>query len=151
MTYRPRYARVHTADLEHFEQKTLIEWTVWTEREEFEMLWAYPAGGKRPTQIAKQMKEEGQKPHVPDLFLSIPKWIGASRSYLGDLYHGLYIEMKVGKEKPNFGQRRMIDRLRECGYRVEVCYSAYEAAVVLVGYLGLRMRLVTDYPYFPKD
>ncbi len=142
--YLPRrYARTSTTDLEHFEQKTLIEWTVWTERWEFELFWAYPSGGKRPKGQAGKTKGEGQKTGVPDLFLSL------ARKVEGKLYHGFYIEMKAGKRKPGPNQRRIIGLLQENGYKVDVCYSAVDAARLLLEYLHLNKGEYLDpYPHF---
>ncbi len=142
--YPPRrYARTSTRDLEHFEQKTLIEWTVWTERPEFDLLFAYPAGGKRPKGQAGKTKGEGQKKGIPDLFLSLSRAVDHQR------YHGLYIEMKVEKRKPGPKQRRIIGLLQDNGYKVEVCYSAVAGAKVLLEYLDLSEKQYIDpYPYF---
>lgn len=138
-----RYARTSTTDLEHYEQKTLIEWTVWTERWEFELFWSYPAGGKRTKGQAGKTKGEGQKTGVPDLFLSLSRAVGHQR------FHGLYIEMKVGKRKPGPKQRRIIGLLQDNGYKVDVCYSAVAGARVLLEYLDLSEKQYIDpYTYF---
>ena len=63
---------------------------------------------------------------MPDIFLA------ASRQG----FHGLYIELKRQKsgrvEKP---QKDIIARLREAGYRVEVCKGWWEAREVIENYL----------------
>lgn len=115
--------------LEHVAQCALIVWAnsghVLDHYPELEWLYANPLGGYRPPKVAAEMKAEGAKAGVPDLTLPVPKG-GA---------HGLYIEMKIGDNKPTEDQRRWINFLRSQGYRVEVCYGEEEAKEVLISYL----------------
>lgn len=83
--------------------------------------------GRRFSPQAAKLLSEGLLPGVPDLFLPAPK----------AKYHGLYIEMKYGRNKPSPEQEDVIRMLRLCGYRVEVCYSADAAIRVIEEYLGL--------------
>lgn len=108
------------------EHDTQVECVNWF-REDFpvfaDLLWAIPNGGYRSKATARAMKAEGQKAGVPDLQLAVPR----------KGYHGLFIEMKkssvgkkgqlVGKGRTSELQDKMIERLREVGYKVEVCYS----------------------------
>ena len=50
-------------------------------------------------------------------------------------FHGLYIEMKYGKNKPTDHQKEWIKALKEQGYKVTVCYSGVEATQELESYL----------------
>jgi len=101
-------------------------------------LFAIPNGGARDAGTGAMMKAEGVKPGVPDLFLPQP-----SRTFAG-----LFIEMKKPGEQTtkNGGlserQVEVCNMLHDSGYRVEVCYSWREAAVVLVHYL--KHELLTD-------
>ena len=71
------------------------------------------------------LKHEGVKAGVPDLVL--PTGRGG--------YFGLYIELKVGKNKPTEKQLEWIDQLKEQNYYVKVCYGWREAADVIEKYL----------------
>jgi len=59
----------------------------------------------------------GIKKGAPDYFLAMAK--GG--------YHGLYFEMKKPKGRLSKDQLEFIPKLREQGYKVEVCYSWIEA------------------------
>jgi len=112
---------------ESTEQQALFEWAEFAAKKtpELKLLFAVPNGGKRPITTATRMKAEGQKPGVPDIFLPVPC----------GKYHGLYIEMKFGKNKPSANQLWWIEQLRQQGYRVDVCYGWGEAVKVIVEYL----------------
>lgn len=118
-------------DLEHQEQVQLFRHieevsAIIPGLKVLEWLFAIPNGGKRPKGEAGRMKAEGAKSGVPDLFLPIPR---------GE-HHGLFIEMKVEGRKPTKNQERWIDRLRENGYQVEICYSWQEAWNRIMEYVG---------------
>ena len=72
-----------------------------------------------------RLKKEGVKAGVPDIGLPVPR--GA--------YHGLYIELKVGKNKTSLKQKEWISMLKEQGYFVEVCYGWIAAKEVIENYL----------------
>ncbi|NCB31628.1 MAG: VRR-NUC domain-containing protein [Clostridia bacterium] len=76
---------------------------------------------------ANKLRSEGMLAGVPDLCLP-----AARRGY-----NGLYIEMKIGKNKTSEQQDAVIKYLREAGYQVEVCYGGDKAVEVLIFYLGL--------------
>lgn len=63
------------------------------------------------------LKHMGLKPGVSDICVSIPK----------GQYHGMFIELKFGKNKPTQHQINFIDNMREKGYHALVCVG-YEAA-----------------------
>lgn len=52
-------------------------------------LFAIPNGGSRDIREAVRLKRQGVKAGVSDMFLPIPN----------SMYHGLFIELKVGKTK----------------------------------------------------
>jgi hypothetical protein len=56
--------------------------------------------------------------------------------YYKDIECGLWIEMKVGKNKPTQEQEWWFEKLQENGYRVKVCYSAGEAIDEILDYLS---------------
>lgn len=89
-------------------------------------LYAIPNGGQRSKATAAKLKAEGVKSGIPDLHLP----------YARHGFHSLYIEMKVGSNKPSAAQREVMEELRRAGHCVKVCYSADEARLILVWYLG---------------
>jgi hypothetical protein len=112
---------------ESTEQQALFEWAEFTAKKtpELRLLFAVPNGGKRNITTAAILKREGVKSGVPDICLPVPR----------NEFHGLYIEMKFGKNKPTENQLWWIEQLRRQGYRVEVCYGWSEAVKVIVGYM----------------
>ncbi len=111
------------------EQCIVIDWAMLHEGKYPCLRWlhAIPNGGSRNKIEAVNLKRQGVKAGVCDLFLPFAK---------GD-YHGLYIEMKVKPNKLTDLQTRFIDFAVRSGYKAVVCYSAQEAIGVIVGYLGL--------------
>lgn len=87
-------------------------------------IFAIPNGGGRNAKEAYFMKRSGLKAGVPDLC------IPAARKG----YHGLYIEMKHGKNKPTDKQRQWIQILNDNGYCAKVCYGAKEAMELIEWY-----------------
>ena len=51
--------------------------------------------------------------------------------------HGLYVEMKWGKNKTTDKQDWWLEQLRQQGYETAVCWSAEEAMDTIAGYLGV--------------
>ncbi len=120
---------------EHDEQVRLfLIAQIWAEQgtyPELELLHAIPMGGLRHKAVAGKLKAEGAKSGVPDVCLPIPR-----KGDRGQSYHGLYIEMKYGRNTTTDNQEWWIEQLRRQGYRVEVCYSCQAALDVLEDYLG---------------
>lgn len=50
-------------------------------------------------------------------------------------YHGLYIELKAGKNTTTENQRRWLEYLRQQGYYTAVCYGWQKAAELIERYL----------------
>ena len=114
---------------EHMEQVRLFRIAeLWANNgyPELALLHAIPMGGQRHKAVAAKLKSEGARAGVPDVALPVSR----------QGKHGCYIEMKWGRNKPTPSQAWWIDRLRNEGYRVEVCYSCQDALDVLVDYLG---------------
>lgn len=113
--------------LEGVEQSQLMTWTRYISgrHPEIELLYHIPNGGSRNRIEAAHLKQQGVKAGVPDLCLPVAR---------GE-HHGLYIELKVGKNKPTENQKQWISKLREQGYRAEVCYGWEEASKVILSYL----------------
>ena len=91
------------------------------------IVFAIPNGGRRELREAARLKAEGVLAGVPDLFIA--------RALSG--YHGLFVEMKRAKGgSVSSHQAKLIERLRDEGYRVEVCRGADAAWSKIVDYLG---------------
>ena len=94
---------------------------------ELNLLFHIPNGGKRNITTAKRLKAEGVKAGVPDLFLPVSR---------GGFF-GLFIEMKVGKNKTTEKQEEWISALQEEGYKVVVCYGCDSAMEEIMNYLKM--------------
>ncbi len=103
------------------EQEAVIEWCDWARVPIF----AIPNGGKRNPAEAAHLKRQGVRAGVPDLFMPIAS----------STYHGLFIEMKAGKNKPTENQLEWIARLERQGYKACVCVGATQAIETIIKYL----------------
>lgn len=110
------------------EQETLIVWCGWHEAKhpELKLLYHIPNGGSRNQLEAANLKRQGVKAGVPDLCLPVAR----------NGFHGLYIEMKYGRNKTTEKQEEWLDALKQQGYFTAVCYGAEEAEKVIAEYLG---------------
>lgn len=121
--------RAKSRELEHNEQKALFRWA-WAMKSKYPqlgttLLHAIPNGGDRDPRVAAKLKAEGAKAGVVDVKLAVAR--GG--------YHGLYIEMKAGDNKPTPEQEEFIRLARAEGYRCEVCYSWHAASEVIIEYM----------------
>ena len=118
-----------TAASEDEEQEALFSWVYAVERAkpELQLLYHVPNGGKRDYYTARALKRRGVRPGVPDLCLPVAR----------GKYHGLYIELKVGKNTPTEYQTKMIRLLREQGYAAIVCYGWKDAQTAILQYLKI--------------
>ena len=89
------------------------------------LLYHIPNGGSRNAAEAASLKRQGVKAGVPDLCLPVAR--GAR--------HGLYIELKAGKNRATKPQEEWIAALREQGYEAQVCTGWQCAAQVIESYL----------------
>jgi len=118
---------------EHDEQKALFEWAdrmiAQGSIPELANMFAIPNGAwmKNPA-IAQKQKQEGLKKGVPDIFLAVPN--------NEKEYHGLFIEMKFGKNSLTPDQCAWHAALLSFGFQYAVCYSWIIAAQAIVLYLG---------------
>ena len=85
-----------------------------------------PNGGSRNKMEAANLKRQGVKAGVPDLFFPVAKWG----------YHGLFIEMKYGKNKTTDAQDEWIRLLKKNDYLVHVCYGFDSARGVIDWYFS---------------
>ena len=83
-----------------------------------------PNEGKRSLSYAARMKRMGLRSGFPDLLVPLTR--GG--------YHGLFIEMKYGKNKTTKEQKEWLERLSAEGYACAVCYNAAEAIKTIESY-----------------
>ena len=112
---------------EEAEQAAIFEWAEYEKRKypELELLYHVPNGGKRDAKTAAILKRCGVKSGVPDLVLPVAR--------CG--YHGLYIELKVGKNRTSKNQDRWLENLNAQGYKAVVCYGFNETTNMILRYL----------------
>lgn len=106
---------------EAFEQQAVVDYL------DFKHIPFYhiPNGGSRNKKEAKNLKRQGVRPGVPDLCIPVAK-----RGF-----HGLYIEMKYGKNKPTDKQLEWLDVLNANGYKAVVCYGFDQAKETIDWYM----------------
>lgn len=114
-------------DDESGHQEALFTWAGYNMRlmPELEYMHHIPNGGKRDVATAVALKRQGVKAGVPDVMLP------AARAG----FHGLYIELKAGKNTTTKKQKEWLEYLRQQGYYTAVCYSWRLAAELIEKYL----------------
>lgn len=111
------------------EQEALFRWAAFVRGRfpEIDLLYHIPNGGSRNRLEAANLERQGVKSGVPDLCLPVAR----------GKYHGLYIEMKYGKNKTSENQRKWLTALQKQDYAVAVCYGWQEAQELITKYLQL--------------
>lgn len=114
---------------EHQEQVAVFIWAELhqTTRPELALLHAIPNGGHRHKAVAIRLKAEGVKSGVPDIVWPLPR----------GRFHGLYLEMKYGKNKPSQNQKWWLGQLEKQGYSTTVCWGFEEAIDAIETYYSL--------------
>lgn len=127
---KPERVRKKPTQHEANEQEALFRWAAFVRGRfpEIDLLYHIPNGGSRNRIEAANLKRQGVKAGVPDLCLPVAR--GA--------FHGLYIEMKAGKNTTTEKQDGWISALRVQGYAAEVCYGWERAAEVITKYFEGR-------------
>lgn len=127
----PTPEQLASAGTEAAHQTALFCWAVLPEQQEkypeLKLMFHIPNGGTRNKAEAGRLKAQGVKPGVPDIFLPVPK----------GQYAGLFIEMKIGKNKTSYKQNEYLDQLTLQYYRCEIAYSWIDAKESIVLYLQL--------------
>lgn len=115
------------------EQTFLFQWAGLAEQKypDIKLLHHIPNGGKRDKKEAAALRRQGVKSGVPDLCL--PSAHGG--------YHGLYIELKVGRNKTSDNQNMWLEMLMKQNYKIAVCYGWREAADTIEDYLSSPITL----------
>lgn len=112
---------------EHDHQIALFDWAERNERKYPELRWMYaiPNGGHRSKKTAVELKREGVKSGVSDVHLPVSR----------GQYHGLYIEMKYGKNKMSENQKDFKTFAEEEGHFFKLAYTWQEAVSAVEYYL----------------
>ena len=91
-------------------------------------MFAIPNGGERNKIVAANLKAEGVKSSVPDIFLPVAR----------GPWHGLFIELKKFKGRPTPGQLDMIADLKKQGFGACWLEGWENARDLIVNYLNWR-------------
>lgn len=112
---------------EHGHQCAIFAWAAqnYNKYPQLRFMFAIPNGGYRNAATAGRLKAEGVKSGVPDIFLAWP--------HKG--YSGLFIELKIGSNKPTAEQLWWLASLNEQCYRAVWCIGWEQARSILVDYL----------------
>lgn len=92
---------------------------------ELKMMYHVPNEGKRQQGTGAILKAAGMRKGVPDIVLPVAR----------QGYHGLYIELKFGKNKPTREQEAYLQALRNAGYQSAVAYGFEQAREIIRHYL----------------
>lgn len=116
------------------EQITLFNWAERTKSilPELDLMYHVPNEGKRTD--GGILKAAGLKNGVPDICLPVPH----------NGFHGLYIELKYGKNKATKAQENYMTLLKEQNYKTAVCYGFEEAREAILEYLNEPGRMPKD-------
>lgn len=114
---------------EALEQTMLFQWCNLQKNKypELSLLVAIPNGGSRHPKEAANLKKQGVKAGFPDMFLPV----------VNKKYHGLFIELKYGKNKATDKQEEWIKELNNQGYYAKVCVGFEEAKNTILEYINL--------------
>lgn len=123
--------KTHKNHIQHeaSEQEKLFRWASYMcgKYPELRLLHHIPNGGSRNKIEAANLKKQGVRAGVPDICLPIPR----------ANFHGLYIELKAGKNKATEKQRDWLYALQEQGYVAVVCVGCEQAIEVITKYLQI--------------
>jgi hypothetical protein len=109
--------RHHSRMSEADEQIAAVRWC----RDNGIPVFHVPNEARRSYGLARRLKDMGMSPGVPDLCIPVP----------AHGYHGLFIEMKYGRNKPTESQEKWLSLLSGSGYRTAVCWSSDEAIGII--------------------
>lgn len=112
---------------EHDEQVTIFSWAALQEKRypQLKFMFSTLNGVRLTIGQARKAKSSGNKRGVPDIVLPVKN----------DSYNGLWIELKVGKNRPSKEQKEYISFLNNQGYYAKVVYGASSAIKLIIKYL----------------
>lgn len=115
---------------EHAHQVALFCWAAlnFSKYPDLRLMFAIPVGGLRNKITAANLKAEGAKAGVPDIFLPTPR----------GTYHGLFIELKVGTNPASPAQKEWMKALKAQGYGGCVCVGWECARDTILNYLNWK-------------
>lgn len=131
--------RIAEVQSEHGQQTALFAWAALPETRAqcpgIECMFAIPNGGERNLKVAANLKAEGVRAGVADVFLPVPvQYLASQGTPLEECYHGLWIEMKFGTNKPTPEQIAFLASMQAAGYATAVCYSFADAKQTILSY-----------------
>lgn len=91
------------------------------------LLFHIPNGGTRNPVEAYNLKRQGVKAGIPDLFMAVAR----------GSYHGLFIELKSEEGRVTDSQLYMLNAFEKSGYHTCICYGWEEAKNKIEWYLKL--------------
>jgi hypothetical protein len=87
-----------------------------------------PNEGKRSYFMGAILKRMGMRSGVSDIFIAIPN----------KTYHGAFIELKEGKNKPTNSQLQFLQDMSDKGYFTKVCFGSDETIECIKQYMSLK-------------
>jgi len=109
---------------ETLEQIALFEWLEYQPYIK-DYFFHIPLERKCSIQQGALLKRMGVRAGCADIFGAIPT----------DKYHGLFIELKVGKNRLTPNQKIFLDNMTAKGYKAVCCHGFEEARDVILNYL----------------
>ena len=115
---------------EHGHQAAIFAWAAqnYDRYPQLKLMFAIPNGGYRNAATAGRLKAEGVKSGVSDIFLPWPR--------RHDNYCGLFLELKIGSNKPTAEQLKFIADMTSNGYRAVWCIGWEQARDIILEYLS---------------
>lgn len=109
------------------EQEALFAWALYAAgvMPELGLMFHVPNGGSRNRIEAAKLKQQGVRAGVPDICLPVAR--GG--------FHGLFVELKYGRNKATDRQTAWLDALRSQGYLAVECVGWDTAREVITKYL----------------
>lgn len=109
------------------EQEALFAWALYAAgaMPELGLMFHVPNGGSRNRIEAAKLKRQGVRAGVPDICLPVAR--GG--------FHGLFVELKYGRNKATDRQTAWLDALRSQGYLAVECVGWDIAREVITKYL----------------
>jgi len=117
---------------EHDLQVQIITWCRYNQGKypQLKLIYAIPNQAKRSFALANYLKAEGMATGVPDLAIPAPN----------KTFSALYIELKIGKNKPTPKQLEWHKMLREYGNCVFVSYNFDDTIDIIKNYLNNNIK-----------
>lgn len=133
---------MHLRNMKRGEETEQMEVIIWAEKNMHnypQLRWLHhiPNGGSRDSAEAIKLKQMGVKRGISDLHLPFPH----------GKYHGLYIEMKYGRNTLTKEQTQFLCDMCDAGYCVAVCYDAPAAEALIEQYINLPAKSLV----YPED